>query len=64
MLKGLFKKKKIKTMNNKVAINTYLSTIESKNQTKQTRRTDRIMDTESVLMIARLEGGVREWVKR
>ena len=50
MLKGLFKKKKIKTMNNKVAINTYLSTIESKNQTKQTRRTDRIMDTESVWM--------------
>ena len=26
-------------MNNKMAINTYLSTIESKNQTKQTRRT-------------------------
>ena len=40
-------------MNNKMSINTYLSTIESKNQTKQTRRTDRIMDTESVLMIAR-----------
>ena len=29
MLKGL-KKKKIKTINNKMAINTYLSTIESK----------------------------------
>ena len=26
-------------MNNKMAINTYLSTIESKKQTKQTRRT-------------------------
>ena len=29
MLKGLIKKKKIKTMNNKMAINTYLLTIES-----------------------------------
>ena len=37
MLKGLFKKKKFKTMNNKMAINIYLSTIESKKQTKQTR---------------------------
>ena len=27
-------------MNNKMSINTYLSTIESKNQTKQTRRTE------------------------
>ena len=27
-------------MNNKVAINTYLSTIESKTQTKQTRNTE------------------------
>ena len=27
-------------MNNKVAINTYLSTIESKKQTKQTTRTE------------------------
>ena len=30
ILKGLKEKKKIKTMNNKMAINTYLSTIESK----------------------------------
>ena len=36
--RDLFKKKKIKTMNNKMAINTYLSTIESKKQTQQTRR--------------------------
>ena len=36
MLKGLFNKK-IKSMNNKMAINTYLSTIESKKQTEQTR---------------------------
>ena len=34
------KKKKVKTMNNKMAMNTYLSTIESKKQTKQTRRTE------------------------
>ena len=40
MLKGLFKKKKIKTINNKMAINTYLSTIESKKQTKQISRTE------------------------
>ena len=40
MLKGLFKKKKIKTMNNKMAINTNLSTIESKKQTKEIRRTE------------------------
>ena len=36
MLKGLFNKK-IKSMNNKMAINTYLSTIDSKKQTEQTR---------------------------
>ena len=37
MLKGL-SKKKIKTMNIKMAINSQLSTIESKKQTKQTSR--------------------------
>ena len=36
MLKGL-KKKKIKIMSNKMSKNTYLSTIKSKKQTKQTR---------------------------
>ena len=40
MLKGLFKKKKIKTMNNKMAASTYLSIIESKKQTKQMRGTE------------------------
>ena len=40
MLKGL-KKKKIKTLNSKRTKNTYLSTIASKKQIKQTRRTDR-----------------------
>ena len=39
MLKGL-KKKKIKTMNNKMAKNTNLSTIQSEKQTKQTRRAE------------------------
>ena len=53
----LLKKKKIKTMNNKMAVSTYLSTIESKKkQTKQTRKTDRIMGTESVVMVARCKG--------
>ena len=40
MLKGLKKEKKINTVNNKMAINTYLSTSESKKQTQQTRRTE------------------------
>ena len=55
MLRDLFKKK-IKIMNNKMAINTYLSTTESKIETKQTRRTDRIMDMESIFMVGRWEG--------
>ena len=46
-----------------MAINTYLSTIESKKQTKQIR-TDRIMDTESVLIAAPWEGIVGEWVQK
>ena len=40
MLKGLKKEKKINTVNNKMAINTYLSPTESKKQTKQMRRTE------------------------
>ena len=40
MLKGLKKKKNIKTMNNRMTINTCLSTIKSKKQTKKTRRTE------------------------
>ena len=45
-------------MKNKMIINTYLSTIESKKQTKQTRTQTEswIMVMESVLMIARQEG--------
>ena len=38
--RDLFKKKKFKTISNKVAINICLSTIESKKQTKQTRGTE------------------------
>ena len=41
MLKGFKKKKKIKTMNNKMAKNTNLSTMESKTQTKQSSRSER-----------------------
>ena len=40
MLRVLFKKKKVKTMNIKVVTNSQLSTTESKKQTKQTRRTE------------------------
>ena len=36
VLMYLCKKKKVKIMNNKMAINTYLSTVEAKKQTKQT----------------------------
>ena len=50
-------------MKDKMAKNTHLLKIESKKQTKQTR-TDRIMDTERVLMVARRERSVGEWVKR
>ena len=38
--RDLFKKKKIRTMNNKMAKSTNLSTIEFKKQTKLTRRTE------------------------
>ena len=51
-------------MNNKVTINAYLSTIETKTETKQMNNRDRIMDMESVLMVAQLEGGAEEWLKR
>ena len=59
-------------MNNKMAINTYLSTIESKKTNKKQTRSeqankknrDRIMDTESILIVARWEGHVEEWAKR
>ena len=40
-------------MNNKMAINTYLSTTESKKQTKHKKNRARIMDMESVLRVAR-----------
>ena len=62
MLKGLKKKKKIKTMNNKIEKKkhqktpkqpTYLSTTVSKKQNKQISRTKTDSDTENVLMVAR-----------
>ena len=51
-------------MNSKMAKNTNLSTIESRKQTKQTRRTETESWTQSVLMVARGEQGGGEWVKR
>ena len=53
--RDLFKKKKIKTMDNKMPRNTYLSAISSENQTKQTGRGE----TEDGW-----EGHMGEWVKR
>ena len=46
-----------------MSINTYLSTIESKNQTKQISR-DRIMDMKNILMVARWEGDMGKWMKK
>ena len=51
-------------MNNKMEIKTYLSTTESKKQTKQTRRTETESWIQSISMVARWEVGVGEWVKR
>ena len=56
--RGLF------AMNNKMAINTYLSTIESKKQTKQTSATETEARTWNVLMVTRGRGSLGEWVKR
>ena len=66
MLKNLFKKKKkIKPMNNKMAINTYLSATESKKQTKQTRRTETESWIWRTFYLLTDEGWcVREWLKR
>ena len=50
--RDLLKKKKIKTMNNKMAKNTNTSTTESNKQTKQRRRTETESWIESVLMVA------------
>ena len=50
-------------MKNKMAINTYLSTSESRKQTKQRRKMDIIVDTEDILMVARWQGSIEEWVK-
>ena len=51
-------------MNNKMTINTYLSTIEYKKQTKPTRTDTELMDMESILMVARREWGLGECVNR
>ena len=51
-------------MNNKSAINTYLSTTESKKQTANKKNRNRIMDIESVFMVTRREGCMGKWVKR
>ena len=46
-------------MNNKMAINTYLSTIESEKQTKQIR-TDRNIISESIVIVTIWEEGVED----
>ena len=47
----------MKTMKNKMAINTYLSTIQSKKQTKQTRRTETESRTQRVFDVCQMEVG-------
>ena len=59
-----FLKKKIKTVNNKMAIITNLLTIESKETHEAKKNRDRITDTETVLMVAMWERDVEEWVRR
>ena len=62
-VKDLFKKKKIKTINIKwQQIHNYQQ-LNLKNKLSNKSR-DRIMDMEGVLMVARWDGGVGEWVKR
>ena len=48
---------------NKMAINTYLSTIESKKQMKKQNR-KRTINTENIFTVARLEGYLGGWVKK
>ena len=43
-------------MNNKVVINTYLATVEPKINEANRKNRDRVMDTKSILMVARWEG--------
>ena len=54
------RRKQVKNMNNKMTINTHLTNKSKKLTQKQNR--NRFMDTESVLMVARWEGDVGEWV--
>ena len=55
-IRDLFKKKKIKIMNIKMAVNSQLPTIESEKQTKQTSRPETDMDMEIIWMISSWEG--------
>ena len=62
MLREHTKKKKIKTMNIKIAINPRLSIIESKNKlSKQSR--NRTIDMEIIWRVISWEGKGREWGK-
>ena len=52
------KKKMVKTINNKMAINSQPSTIESKKQTKQTNNRNRDIDMEIIWRVISWEGKV------
>ena len=62
--RDLFKKKEIKTMNNKMAVNTYLSTIESKNKLSKQEEQRQNHGYRECFDGCQMGGGVKEWVKR
>ena len=64
MIGDLFKRKKIKTMNNKMAKNTYLSIMNLKNKLSNKKNRDRIMDKENILVVAIWEGDMAECMKK
>ena len=51
-------------MNNKMAINTYLSTTESEKQNKWTRRTETDSQIQRTFDGCQMGGGLGEWVKK
>ena len=60
----------IKNMNNKMATYTYLSTIESKKQNKETSRTEIDSNTQNILTVVEMDdkgeealAGVVQWIE-
>ena len=62
--RDLFKKKKIKTMSNKMATNTYLSTTKSKNKLSKQEEQRQNHGYRQHFNGCQMGGGLGEWVKR